>query len=157
MGPATTRRPPRRMMKAAPIPASHQPIAVLVEPSKDFRALEHAAALSVATGSMLIILVPQPHLLRGPIRLAGHDPDELAHYAHFQPSLWIPPRRRGPAAAGPQRHRNVDALNRSTVFSGNPCSATVRGLALQEVARASDIGLRGHPVEKSNAAHRRRV
>jgi hypothetical protein len=69
------------MMKTAPIPANHQPIAVLVEPSKDLRALEHAAALSVATGSMLVILVPQPRLLRGPIRLAGHDADELAEYA----------------------------------------------------------------------------
>jgi hypothetical protein len=69
------------MRKTAPMWAGDRSVAVLVEPSKDFRALEHAAALSAATGSKLIILVPRPRLLRGLIRLAGHDPDELAHHA----------------------------------------------------------------------------
>jgi hypothetical protein len=69
------------MRTPGPTTAGERPVAVLIEPPKDVAALEYAVALAAAAGTQLITLVPRPRLLRGPIQLAGYDPDELAGYA----------------------------------------------------------------------------
>jgi hypothetical protein len=65
------------MPAAAPMPAGGRAVAVMVEPGKYTGALQHAVGLASGEGE-LIVLVRRPRLLRGPIHLAGYDPDELA-------------------------------------------------------------------------------
>jgi len=83
------------MSTSGPGASGGRGVAVLIEPPDDLAALKYATALSPAE-SLLITLVPRPRLLRGPIHLAGFDPDELADQAS--------------AAMESQVHRLIEAL-----------------------------------------------
>jgi hypothetical protein len=64
-----------------PVAAAGRAVAVVVEPRRCASALERAVHLAAGEDGELIVLVRRPRLLRGPIQLAGFDPDELAEDA----------------------------------------------------------------------------